>query len=106
MNLSSILIVVHPEKLEQTIKTLNTLPGIDVHHSDIATGRIVITQEADSITAEVDGLKQLKAMPDIIVAEMVNHYFENDEEVITHIPPELDELEGIPDVSVPPFLNT
>ena len=106
MNLSSILVVTLSEKIEQTINSLKSLPGIDVHHCDRATGRIVITQEADNITAEVDGLKHIKTMPYIILAEMVNHYFENDEEAHTHIPSELDEFEGIPDVPVPSYLNT
>jgi len=38
----------------------------------------------------VDGLKRIKAMPNIIVAEMVNNYFENDKEIVTHIPPKLE----------------
>ena len=105
MNLSGILVIVQPQYVDSTTALLNTLPGVEVHHSDQASGRIIVVQEAASIGAEVEGLKQIKQLPNIIVAEMVNHYFEEDEEVLTNIPPELDDLEGLPELAVPSFLN-
>ena len=55
MNLSGILVVVSPEHIDSTIATLNSLSGVEVHHQDSATGRIVVTQEEESVAAEVDG---------------------------------------------------
>ena len=103
MNISGILVVVPPERLEQAVLELAALPGVDVHHTDPATGRIVITQEGETIGAEVDGLKRIKALPYVVLAEMVHHRFEDSTEIIDAIPSELEEDDGL--ARVPPFLN-
>jgi nitrate reductase NapD len=104
MNISGILVVVPPEHTRATIDRLQALPGIDVHHTDAASGRIVITQEAENITAEIDGLKRIRALPDIILAEMSYHYFGEDAESPDTIPPELED-ESLDAARVPPYLN-
>jgi nitrate reductase NapD len=104
MNISGILVVVASERVEAMVTQLNQMDGIDVHHIDAATGRIVITQEAESISDEVDGLKRIRALPGIILAEMSYHNFEDDAELLEGIPAELD-AEDIDTVNVPGFLN-
>ena len=79
MHLSGILVVVLPDYLDATMAALYSLPGVEVHYQDAASGRIVVTQEGNSIDAEVEGLKRIKALPRVLVAEMVYHYFEDDE---------------------------
>jgi nitrate reductase NapD len=79
---------------------LSRMDGIDVHYIEAATGRIVITQEAESIKDEVDGLKRIRALPGIILAEMSYHNFEEDQELVDAIPEEIDS-----DDKVPAFLN-
>ena len=86
MNISGILVITPADRLQETMAALSALPGVDVHHTDPDTGRIVVTQEADSIHAEVDGLKRIKALPHIILAEMVHHHFEDDREQIDRLP--------------------
>lgn len=103
MNVSGILVVVPPEYIDSLVDQLNQLDGIDVHHRDERSGRLVITQEAEHIRDEVDGLKRIKALPHVILAEMVYHCFEEDDELIESVPPELDEQEGM--VGIPPYLN-
>ncbi|MGD2056732.1 MAG: chaperone NapD [Gammaproteobacteria bacterium] len=103
MNVSGILVVVRPERVAAATDELARLDGIDVHHCDAASGRIVITQEAETIQAEVDGLKRIKALPYVILAEMAYHCFEEDRDITDVIPQELDELEGMN--PVPPFLQ-
>jgi nitrate reductase NapD len=78
MNLSGILVVVPPGYLDATMVALASLPGVEVHHHDAASGRIIVTQEGNSVDAEVEGLKRIKALPRVLVAEMVYHYFEDD----------------------------
>ncbi|MBD3867490.1 MAG: chaperone NapD [Acidobacteria bacterium] len=82
MNISGILVITPAEQLQSTIDNLNALPGVEVHHTDPETGRIVVTQEAGSVHGEVDGLKRIKALPHIILAEMVHHHFEDDRQPI------------------------
>ncbi|HFD80673.1 MAG TPA: nitrate reductase formation protein NapD [Gammaproteobacteria bacterium] len=103
MNVSGILVVVTPEHIDRSVEMLQDMEGIEVHYRDDNTGRIIITQEAEHIRDEVDGLKRIKALPNVVLAEMVYHCFEDDDELIEGIPPELDEQEGVD--SVPPGLN-
>jgi nitrate reductase NapD len=103
MNVSGILVVVPAECLASAIEALNRLDGVDVHQYDAQTGRIVVTQEAEGIQAEVDGLKRIKALPHVILAEMVYHCFEDDSELMEAVPRELDEPAGV--CEVPPYLN-
>ena len=104
MNISGILVIVSPQRVESMVDQLNGLDGIDVHHIDSANGRIVITQEAASIKDEVDGLKRIRALPGIILAEMSYHNFEDDTELLQGIPADLDE-EDLDSVRVPEYLN-
>jgi nitrate reductase NapD len=96
MNISGILVIVSPQRVEPMTNQLNGLDGIDVHHIDAASGRIVITQEAESIKEEVDGLKRIQALPGVILAEMSYHSFEDDSELLHGIPAELDDADFVP----------
>ena len=96
MNISGILVIVSPQRVESMVAQLNQTDGIDVHHIDAASGRIVITQEAASIRDEVDGLKRIKALPGIILAEMSYHNFEDDSELLQGIPADLDDTDNVP----------
>jgi len=100
MNISGILVKVTPERVESMVDHLNGLDGIDVHHIEAATGRIVITQEAETINDEVAGLKRIRALPGIILAEMSYHNFEDDNELIDAIPADLDD-----ETNIPAYLN-
>jgi nitrate reductase NapD len=104
VNISGILVIVSPQRVESMVDQLNGLDGIDVHHIEAATGRIVITQEAETINDEVNGLKRIRALPGIILAEMSYHNFEDDNELVNAIPAELDD-ENLDAASVPAFLN-
>ena len=91
MNVSGILVIVPVAKLDAAVASLSAVQGVDVHHTDRATGRIIVTQEAESIPDEVEGLKRIKALPHVILAEMVHHHFENDREIFEAVPADLDE---------------
>jgi nitrate reductase NapD len=101
VNYSGILVIVPPSELESTVARLEELPGVEVHHRDPDTGRLIVVQEASTVGAEVDGLKQIKNLPHIVLAEMVEHHFEEDEEIINSIPDGLED--GLPEV--PEFLQ-
>lgn len=82
MNISGILVVTAPEHSGTAVDQLQGMEDIDVHYCNDATGRIVITREAESIGAEIDGLKRMRALPPIILAEMSCHYFQQDGELV------------------------
>lgn len=89
MNISAILVITSPERVEACIATLNQLPGVEVHHHEAASGKIIAIQEAENTTAEVDGLKRIKALDGIAMAEMINHYFEDDTQMFREIPTDI-----------------
>ncbi|CRI63873.1 Periplasmic nitrate reductase, chaperone NapD [Thiocapsa sp. KS1] len=76
MNLSGILVVVPPAQVEDATLALNALPGVEVHHAEPATGRIVVVQEAETVDEEVAALSRIKALPGVMLAEMVYHVFD------------------------------
>lgn len=90
MNISGIVVVVRPENLDEAVHSLNALDGVEVHQTDQETGRIVVTQEAAAVSLEVDGIQRIKALPLVLMAEMVYHYFGEDQEILKGIPPELE----------------
>ena len=101
MNLSAILVVATPTKLQAVRKQLELLNGVDTHHSDPASGRLIATIEAPDLKQEIDMLKCIKALPDVAMAEMVEHHFEEELENYSAL------LEGLPEglPEVPRFLN-
>ncbi|MGF1642966.1 MAG: chaperone NapD [Thiotrichales bacterium] len=102
MNLSGILVITVPAHFDGVVAALNALPGVEVHHTDPATGRIVVVQEAESVGAEVDGIKRIKALPHVVMAEMAYHYFADDQQTINGIP---QELQSDDNVQVPAYLR-
>ncbi len=104
MNISGILVVVNPEHVDAMVGRLGQLDGVDVYYIDAPNGRIVITQEAETINDEVAGLQRIRALPGIILAEMSYHNFEDDTELLEGIPDEFDG-EELDTVNVPGFLN-
>lgn len=84
MNLSGILVVVSPPELEDCVSRLEALPGIEVHYQDPLTGRLVITQEASTVNAEVEGLKRIQSLSGVILAAFIYHWFEEDTELVWH----------------------
>ncbi|MDD5388656.1 MAG: chaperone NapD [Gallionellaceae bacterium] len=107
MNLSGILVVAQSESQAQVVAALNALEGVEVHQVDETTGRIVAVQEAEDIHAEIEGVKRIKAIPHVIMAEMVYHYLAEDERIYEAMPPELvEQQDGFETCAVPAYLNS
>ena len=79
MNLSGIAVSVQPDQFDDTLANIGDLPGVEVFHRDADNARCVVVQEAESVDAEVEGLKRIKSIPGVTVAELVYHYFAEDE---------------------------
>ena len=106
MNLSGILIISTPSEIDTLIETLNAMPDVEVHHVDRDSNKLIVVQEAESIHNEVDGLKKIKKLPGIVLAEMVYHYLAEDESPAPeNIPDDLDEYTGLQQSAVPAYLN-
>lgn len=107
MNLSGIVVAVPTENIDGCVERLNAMTGVEVHNVEREKGRIVVVQEAETIADEVEGLKAIKALPGVTFAEMVYHYFAEDEQFIEAIPEDLDEMTGLPaqQACVPAYLQ-
>jgi len=103
MNLSGIAVIVTPEHFAESVEQLNNLSGVEVHHTDPGTGRIVVVQEAENVAAEVEGLKRIKRLPHVVVAEMVYHYLADDNEILESLPDNFEQLTE--QEKVPAYLN-
>lgn len=76
MNYSGIVVTVRPADCDTFAGALASLPGVEVHQVDRASGRIVVVQEAASIDAETEGFTRIRSMPGVIDAALVYHRFE------------------------------
>ncbi|MFB1489184.1 MULTISPECIES: chaperone NapD [unclassified Thiocapsa] len=85
MNISGILVIVPPGRIEDVRLKLNGLPGVEVHHTEPETGRLVVVQEAETVDQEVAALCRIKALSGVMLAEMVYHVFDE-------TPPEWDAI--------------
>ncbi|HEX8980342.1 MAG TPA: chaperone NapD [Parasulfuritortus sp.] len=94
MNLSGILVVAEQGRQAEVIAALEALSGVSLHHIDPPTGRLIAVQEAEDIYAEVEGLRRIKALPHVVMAEMVYHYIAEDDAEYPELPPELAEQES------------
>ena len=105
MNISALLVLVDPKQLAEGVDTLNAQSGIEVFHTDAETGRVVVIQEAASIHEEVESMKALKALPQVLNVDLVSHYFGDDNQLVALPPEDLDALQGIGHKPVPDYLN-
>jgi periplasmic nitrate reductase NapD len=76
LNISGIVVGCAPTGIDACAAALSALPGIEVHAQDRARGRLVITQETASTGEQEDGLRLIQALPGVLHAELVYHYFD------------------------------
>lgn len=94
MNLSGIAVSVRPDSFDDTVGQLEGLAGVEIHYQDPDSARVVIVQEAEDVDAEVEGLKRIKSVPGVVVAELVYHYFADDNQEY-QTPADFDSASGI-----------
>jgi len=74
-NLAGLVVRTDPDALSQVRARLSALPGVDVHHEEPATGRLVVTLEVTG-TFDRDRLEDIRREPGVVSAELVYHYVE------------------------------
>jgi nitrate reductase NapAB chaperone NapD len=79
MMISGVLVVSKPEHQSQVRAALEVFPWAEVHHED-PDGRLVITIEAGDTDQAIVRLSEVKELPRVILAEMVEHYVEEKRE--------------------------
>jgi len=77
MNISSIVVQTKPENLTGVLNTIKNSDFCEYHlHKD--SGHIIVTVEGTGIEEEMKKLKKLQSLPDVISAEMVFSYAEEE----------------------------
>ncbi|MCP4571401.1 MAG: chaperone NapD [bacterium] len=77
MNISSIVVKTHPDRLAQVMEGLREIETCDIHFSD-EQGRIVVTVEGTDDADETAKLKRIQALPGVASADFSYTY--NDHE--------------------------
>ncbi len=74
--IAGLVVRTRPEELLQVAAGLATLPGIEVHHPDASSGRVVITLESDGPDLGGDALERLRGERGVLSVELVYQYVE------------------------------
>jgi nitrate reductase NapD len=72
--ISGVVVRSRHEDLAAVAARLAHLPGIDVHHLEEATGRVIITLETESSDQEEARMESVRRDPGVLSAELVYHY--------------------------------
>ena len=73
-SVAGLLVRTLPADLPAVTARLSALAGVDVHHKEGATGRLVVTLETADIDDEQEGLERVRREAGVISAELVYHY--------------------------------
>jgi nitrate reductase NapD len=97
MNISSIVVQVRQEYIDEVVEALKAADFCDYHFHDKSIGKIIVTVEGEGISEEIAKVKQIQAIPHVIAADMMMAYSEDELET------ERSKLEMDP--NVPAMLN-
>jgi len=97
MNISSIVVQVRSEYIDEVVNTLKESDFCDYHFHDKSIGKIIVTVEGENISEEIAKVKKIQAVPHVIAADMMMAYSEDELEA------ERAKLEAGP--NVPEMLN-
>lgn len=76
MNLSGLVVACAPASLDACAAAVAALPGVEVHACDRDGARLVLVQEAADSGAQEEGLRRIQALPGVLHAALVYHYFD------------------------------
>ena len=81
LSISGLYVVVEASECESCVRAINALPGMEVHQVDRPSGRMVVVE--DTPEREGEGLKQIRQIPHVQLAELVYHYVDEQTEGVT-----------------------
>ncbi len=78
MNISSIVVQVRQEYVDEVVEVLKEADFCDYHFHDKGMGKIIVTVEGEGVSEEIEKVKQIQAVPHVISAEMMMAYSEEE----------------------------
>lgn len=76
---SGIVVVADRLHVADCQRSLEDLPGVEVHYCQPETGRLVIVQETQSAEDQERGLLEIQALPWVEAAALVEHRIDQDD---------------------------
>ncbi len=76
--ISAVLVATRPEHLAETRDAVDVHDWLEVHHEEAESGRLVVTIEASTTDEATARILQLRELPHVVLAEMVEHYVDDD----------------------------
>ncbi|MDO8959396.1 MAG: chaperone NapD [Rhodocyclaceae bacterium] len=81
MNISSVIVIPHPDHIEPVQRLLREVAGVEVHAVS-PEGKIVVTLEAEDDRATTDSYNLISHLDGVLSASMVFHQNEPDPEAL------------------------
>ena len=78
-SVSGLCITARPERLAAVETMLNERRGLEVYARDPQGGRLIAVQECTTIEEHQRKLREVQALPDVLTAELVLHYTDQEE---------------------------
>ena len=78
MNISSIVVQVRQEHVDEVVEALKAADFCEYHFHDKGMGKIIVTVEGEGVSEEIAKVKQIQAIPHVISAEMMMAYSEEE----------------------------
>lgn len=70
MNFSGIVVTADPPHFDAVVVALEAVPGVEVHHCDRISARIIVVQEATDVNAQIEGLRRIRVLPHVFGADL------------------------------------
>jgi nitrate reductase NapD len=84
MNISSVIVILHPERVAAVRARLAALPGVEVHAVS-PQGKIIVTIETASDRDTAERYETISLLDDVMSAAMVYHQKEDEPEKIISV---------------------
>ncbi len=65
--------VTAPDAMEACRRRLESLPGVEVHHTDRPTGRMIAVLESPDLAGQEEALRRIQEVPGVRLAALVEH---------------------------------
>lgn len=84
MNISSVIVIPHPERIEAVRQLLPTLAGVELHAVS-PEGKMIVTIETEGDRETTDLYEKISLLDGVMSASMVYHQKESDPETVISV---------------------
>lgn len=84
MNISSVIVIPHPERIEAVRQSLQTLEGVELHAVS-PEGKMIVTLETNGDRETTSLYETISLLDGVMSASMVYHQKESDPETVISV---------------------